>query len=181
MVTVEMYGDSTTNGEGYYIDAKYGANVVVTCKGVSGTTLKDLIKGENGQIKFSTALAASDADIVTLNFGINDAFQGYQSFTWYLGEAKRLATLYNKTILFQTSNPVNTPYFQATSDLANQIRTWAIATNTKYADNYISILNTPNWQSMLVDGVHPNQQLYELKAGYTYYVLNPLVQWYLDN
>jgi len=180
-VNVSMYGDSTTNNECTRLDAAYGVNVIFSCNGVGGTTFKDLIKGENGQIKFIDDMATSNAHIVMINFGINDAFQGYPAVGWYMGEIKRIAKLHGKTLIFQTSNPINNPYYQANSDMANNVRYWAGVNNVHLVDNYLNIHNTPNWTSMLPDGVHPNAQLYQIKANYTNQKLLPLVQWHLNN
>jgi lysophospholipase L1-like esterase len=181
-VTIEAYGDSTTAAEAWVLQGRYCVKTTVISKGVSGTTYRDLIAGANGQTKFADAMSTSNADIVMVNFGINDAFQGISSIEWYLGEVKRITTFYNKTLIIQTSNPINNSYFQANSDMANRIRVWAQANGVWLSDNYNNVLNYPNWQTLLCpDNVHPNSTGYEFKGYKTFQVVDPLVTWYLTH
>ncbi len=132
-VLVDAYGDSTTlgvtcsdghcgpqaqNAVSYLQDelqARYGQKVRVTNYGVGGTMASQLRDGTGNRRAGPTAglpwqerLAASSAQIVLINYGINEVMQNQTPEQFYAAETAlvKTARALGKQPVLQTSNPM---------------------------------------------------------------------------
>ena len=175
---IEMYGDSTTfgatvNSSGVWsqstmnppatVNSLYTSQVSVTNKGVSGITTENLLSGTGSvTTPWTTVMANSPSKIVTIDLGINDAFQGVSDsdFTTRLTSLVTIAKYYGKTVILVTPSPVNTPYYQRTSDLAQCVRNVAAVQGVALVDLFAFIQTLSGWTTHLTDGTHPDAYLY---------------------
>jgi lysophospholipase L1-like esterase len=148
------------------LQANISGNVIVNNKAVPGATAADSLTGApNYGTPFATRLSKSNAQIVLADYMMNDSrlmtTDAYRAnlISWI--DTVRQA---GKTPVLEEANPscaanhTNLPDYRAIMvDVANQKGVFLI----KQYD-YVSSL--PNWQSMLVDCVHPNDTLYKIKA-----------------
>ncbi|ARK86031.1 SGNH/GDSL hydrolase family protein [Burkholderia pseudomallei] len=205
---IEAYGDSTTVGctitvnavateacpvDGYatasmtepaalqqLLQSSLGPTVTVSNKGVSGTTTGDLLNGtgrQNGQT-WQASMSASKAQIVTVNFGLNDAWLPSENFTANLQNIISIARAAGKTIVLFTPNPLKTPNATVNANLIafreQEIQT-AQSMGVTVVDDY-SQLPQAQWSALLPDGTHPTAQGYLAKAEAEAYVLGPIVR-----
>lgn len=192
-----MYGDSTMAGLTMVSPGKYvitpasepanvqqdlGSRVRIWNQGVSGTTLQQLIDGTDGQhtMNLQQLMAKSASKIVVENFAINDASS--QSLLQYMSNVDYFVTqarANGKVPVIDEPNPVcdgtskNIPELEAeVAALEQYAATYRVAIVQQYA--YIKSL--PDWQSMLVDCIHPEEALYKIKADRVAEALKPLIQ-----
>jgi acyl-CoA thioesterase-1 len=187
-VVIEAYGDSTTLGiscsAGHCsprpqnavthlqeaMHTTYGERVSVVNLGVGGTMAYQLRDGtDRGRgVPWAQRLAASDAQIVTINYGINEVMHNQTPEQFYaLG----------KEPVLQTSNPM--PDGRLNARLAAMVamtRRVAAEQHVPLVDQYAYISSLSDWQSMMSDGAHPKPELYRLKAGQDMRVVDPLVR-----
>ncbi len=153
--------------------------------GVKGTTLADLLNGTNGIAQMWQArMAASKAQIVTVNDGLNDAYVAGltpDQFSAQLDQVISIAKAAGKTIVLETSNPMAAAsnHNQTLAALvATELSTankWGIAAIDQFG--YLSAQSA--WPSMLSDDLHPTDAGYELKGQHAYNALSQTVAWYL--
>lgn len=140
VTTVSLLGDSTMLGTGILVQEamtiRFGIeSVAVTNYGIGGTT--------SGQAR------PHPADIVVANYGINDMRDGVS-----IAQFKANMVAIHATII-ETQSPVadrsfpEGGYVGATTSMGIDV-----------ADTNAYVLSLPNWQAMLVDGVHPDDTLY---------------------
>ncbi|WP_260858470.1 SGNH/GDSL hydrolase family protein [Paraburkholderia sp. BCC1885] len=198
-VLIEAYGDSTTlgiscsaghcsprpqNAVTYLQDALrsvYGERVSVVNLGVGGTMAWQLRDGtDRGHgVPWQQQLAASDAQIVTINYGINEVMRNQTPEQFYAAETAlvKTALALGKEPVLQTSNPM--PDGRLNARLAAMVamtRRVAAEQHVPIVDQYAYISGLPDWQSMMSDGAHPKPELYRLKAGQDLRVVDPLVR-----
>ena len=198
-VLIEAYGDSTTlgiscsaghcsprlqNAVTYLQDAlhtAYGERVSVVNLGVGGTMAYQLRDGTDRVhgAPWAQRLSASHAQIVTINYGINEVMHNQTPEQFYEAETAlvKTALALGKVPVLQTSNPM--PDGRLNARLAAMVamtRRVAAQQHVPLVDQYAFISNLPDWQSMMSDGAHPKPELYRLKAGQDLRVLDPLVQ-----
>lgn len=202
---IAMYGDSTMQGWtkqtgvatvttknapadlGAMLQAT-GYDAVVENHGVFGTTSSDLVNGTNGVPRpWAQEMAASDADIVIVNDGLNDAV------AWVNG-AESQATIINnwlyiisvakaagKKIYIETPSPrIDTAAYSNQAWAVVLTEVYMVLTgmvpNIGWIDQYSAITNNmPNWKSHLPDGIHPDDTMYAFKACVELGVLSPLL------
>lgn len=204
-VLVEAYGDSTMVGYSYptpgqpavqlpdnqpavmqtILQGQYGSTVTVTNNGVSGSRAPQLVDGSDGyHLPWIQTVANSKAQIVIVNYGINDSFNqpidSLETYKTALRSIVDIATAGGKVVVFEQPNPVCLPgsnyaeyaplasYAQAMADVAAE-------KNVPIADNYGYVKSLPDWQGMLSDCAHPKGQLYEMEAARLAAVVGPLV------
>ncbi|MEN2469779.1 SGNH/GDSL hydrolase family protein [Burkholderia sp. GS2Y] len=192
-----MYGDSTMAGLTMITPGKYvmtpaseparvqqdlGSRVRIWNQGVSGSTLQQLIDGTDGQhtMNLQQLMARSSSRIVVENFAINDASS--QSLLQFMSNVDYFVTqarANGKVPVIDEPNPVcdgtskNIPALNAeVAALEQYAATYRVAIVQQYA--YIKSL--PDWQSMLVDCIHPGEALYAIKAQRTAAVLTTFIQ-----
>lgn len=200
MLLIEMYGDSTTwgqelvNGEWVQsasnvpsvLQSKYPTGVTVVNCGIGGLTMPQMVQGAAPATKaWDATMRDSHANVVTLNFGINDASQTWEDDTnivYYINQLISIAQAHGKAVVVETSNPINTPQYNRLSQVSYLIRTVSHQRSLVLADHHAWIqTGIPNWTTLLPDGVHPNAALYNYKADNLYAIMNPLVQSMLAN
>ena len=198
-VVIEAYGDSTTlgiscsaghcgpqpqNAVTYLQDAlhvAYGERVSVVNLGVGGTMAYQLRDGtDRGRgVPWAQRLAASDAQIVTINYGINEVMRNQTPEQFYAAETAlvKAALALGKEPILQTSNPMPDERLNARlAAMVTMTRRVAAEQHVPLDDQYAYISGLPDWRSMMSDGAHPKPELYRLKAGQDLRVVDPLVR-----
>ncbi|MFL9983245.1 SGNH/GDSL hydrolase family protein [Paraburkholderia sediminicola] len=207
-VLVDAYGDSTTlgvtcgdghcgpqaqNAVSYLQDelqARYGQKVRVTNYGVGGTMASQLRDGTGNRRAGPTAglpwqerLAASPAQIVLINYGINEVMRNQTPEQFYAAETTlvKTARALGKEPVLQTSNPM--PDNRLNARLATMVamtRRVAAEQQVPLVDQFAYVSNLPDWKTLMSDGAHPKPGLYRLKAEQDFQVVDPLVRRLLD-
>jgi len=172
VITVQLFGDSTQAGwDGSkhriggrtpekllqrQLDLAFGkGRVVVEGRGVSGTTLLQLVEGADG--KNARWPQPAVADVVVINHGINDARDS--DLTQYRAALSQLANPPGR-LVFETPNVVTKnydvrPYAQAMRDEA-QRRGVPVADVHAYTKRMLT------WPLLIPDHYHPTERMYEL-------------------
>ncbi|WP_244195965.1 SGNH/GDSL hydrolase family protein [Paraburkholderia susongensis] len=211
-VLIDAYGDSTTLGitcsDGHCgpqarnavtylqddLQAHYGERVRVANYGVGGTMATQLRDGnghrQTSRKPESTAglpwrerLAASPAQIVLINYGINEVMQNQTPEQFYAAETALVQTAraLGKEPVLQTSNPM--PDNRLNARLATMVamtRRVAAEQQVPLVDQFAYVSSVPDWKTLMSDGAHPKPDLYRLKAAQDYQVVEPMVQRLLD-
>lgn len=197
-VLIEAYGDSTTlgiscsdgrcgpraeNAVTYLQDAlraKYGVRVSVVNDGVGGTMATQLRDGtgpgRNGPWK--DRLAASNAQIVTINYGINEVMHNQTPEQFYQAETDlvKTAQALGKLPVLQTANPMPDGRLNARlAAMAAMTRRVAAEQQVPLVDHYAQISAMADWKTHMSDGAHPKPELYRVKAQQDFQVIDPLV------
>lgn len=205
-VLIEQYGDSTTagytvvDGNSFVtaanepnilqalIRADFGESVVVSNEGVGGIEAWHALTGNDGvHATWGSVMANSRAQIITLNFALNDAYfnrvptpgvlnEGPQTYNDILTEMVETAKSHGKKVVLIEPNPSCHPTKAGLVYYVIQMEMVASATNTPIVQQYWGLVSTPNWQDMLSDCTHPKDALYQLKAQNAYKVLKPVIQ-----
>lgn len=129
----------------------------------------------------------SKANIVTLNFSLNDSYfqsvptpgviaETPQAYAEILKQLITIARNNGKQVVLYEPNPVckeprqsKLQYYVAHMNIvANELAVPIVA-------EYYPLLNIPAWQSMLSDCVHPLDSMYSLKAGYELPVISVII------
>ncbi|MCS4229579.1 lysophospholipase L1-like esterase [Stenotrophomonas maltophilia] len=206
-ILIEEYGDSTTVGYTkmptetivaainqpntlqQLLSNEFGARVVVKNEGVGGIQSSDALAGTDGvHQSWETVMRNSTAQIVSLNFALNDAFffsqpvagkpsvspQGYKAA---MAELISIARKYGKEVVLYEPNPSCHParepilayYVMHLDELAAE-------QNVPLVSQYWEIVSSPNWQSRLSDCTHPRPELYRAKGENAYQVVRHLVK-----
>lgn len=207
-VWIDAYGDSTTlgitcsnghcgpqaqNAVAYLQDelqAKHGERVQVTNFGVGGTMATQLRDGTGNRRAGPTAglpwrerLAASRAQIVLINYGINEVMQNQTPGQFYEAETTlvKSAREQGKQVVLQTSNPMPDNRLNAKlAAMAAMTRRVAAEQQVPLVDQFAYVSALPDWQALMSDGAHPKPELYRLKAEQDFRVVDPLVRRLLD-
>ncbi len=207
-IQIDAYGDSTTlgitcsdghcgpqpqNAVAYLQDdlqMHHGERVHVTNFGVGGTMATQLRDGTGNRRAGPTAglpwrerLAASPAQIVLINYGINEVMQNQTPDQFYAAETElvKTARALGKQAVLQTSNPM--PDNRLNARLAAMVamtRRVAAEQQVPLVDQFAYVSGLPDWKTLMSDGAHPKPGLYRLKAEQDYQVVEPLVRRLLD-
>jgi lysophospholipase L1-like esterase len=207
-IRIDAYGDSTTLGitcsEGHCgpqpqnavsylqqdLHTHYGDRVRVENFGVGGTMATQLRDGTGNRragpsagLPWQERLAASPAQIVLINYGINEVMQNQTPEQFYAAETAlvKTARALGKQPVLQTSNPM--PDNQLNARLAAMVamtRRVAAEQQVPLVDQFAYVSRLPDWPSLMSDGAHPKPGLYRLKAEQDYQVVEPLVRRLLD-
>lgn len=200
-VYIDAYGDSTMEGltilGGAYtmtphnqpmelqsrLRRQFGDQVTVCNQGVSGTTLGQLIAGDGRHaMGLDQLMSRSGVHIVVANFGINESVadtlgQYMTNVDHFVAEAIKNG----KIPVLEEPNPVCLPA-PAPKEIAEldaevaALRLYAAHNNVLLVRQYDYVKSLPNWQSMLVDCVHPTEELYQIEAERLTTALAPIVQ-----
>lgn len=150
----------------------------VNNKGVSGQTACELLEGRNVDYDWTTALDQSNATVVILNHGINDAVSSnavsVDQYRSCLRNLVQIAEDKGKRVIFETPNPIDgqerlVPYVEAMKQVADDeglsvIDQFAYL-NQQYANDAGAITR---------DGLHPTDDVYIEKGQYAARVFNGL-------
>jgi len=207
-IVIDAYGDSTTLGiscsEGRcapqaqnavaYLQDKlqmhFGERVRVVNYGVGGTMATQLRDGTGNRRAGPTAglpwrerLAASPAQIVLINYGINEVMQDQTPEQFYAAQSALVQTAraLGKEPVLETSNPM--PDNRLNARLASMVavtRRVAAEQHVPLVDQFAYISSLPDWKTLMSDGAHPKPGLYRLKAEQDAEVVEPLVRRLLD-
>lgn len=198
-VLIEAYGDSTTLGiscsDGHcgpradnavtylqeQLRAKYGERVSVVNDGVGGTMATQLRDGTGPGRKgpWQERLTASNAQIVTINYGINEVMHNQTPEQFYQAETDLVKTAQSlgKLPVLQTSNPMPDGRLNARlADMAAMTRRVAAEQQVPLVDHYADISAMADWKAHMSDGAHPKPELYRVKAQQDFQVIDPLVR-----
>ncbi|MBR7998254.1 SGNH/GDSL hydrolase family protein [Burkholderia vietnamiensis] len=206
-VLIEMYGDSTTQGQDVLTESgtvtkaseplalqsllqgRFGSSVTISNQGVSGTEASQLLNGTDTiHPSWINQMAVSKAQIVTLNFALNDAFysivatpghdqESPSQFADDLTQMVEIARAAGKQVVLFEPNPVTEPIRSPIlAQYVSAIQQVARSKNIPIAKDYESMLALPNWQSLLADTLHPTEPGYQQKASFEFPVLAPLVE-----
>ncbi|WP_284504743.1 SGNH/GDSL hydrolase family protein [Caballeronia sp. INDeC2] len=202
-VLIEAYGDSTMEGYTYLngpgtlatisvdnqpavlqssLQAKYGDSVTVSNQGVSGTRAPQLVEGSDTvHLPWTQVVANSNAQIMIVNYGINDGMLRPESLDAYKAALREIADTAirgGKIIVFEQPNPtcVNGEQFTGLDAYAEAMEDVAAEKNTPLVKNYEYLLSLPNWQDMLSDCIHPRGEMYKIEAQRMAAVIGPLVE-----
>ncbi|WP_114810877.1 SGNH/GDSL hydrolase family protein [Paraburkholderia kururiensis] len=196
-VVIEAYGDSTTlgiscadgrcgprpqNAVTYLQDdlrAAHGERVSVANYGIGGTMATQLLDGSSRNPPWKARLATSPAQIVTINYGINEVMRNQTPEQFYAAETALVkdALAAGKLPVLQTSNPMPDGRLNAKlGAMVAMTRRVAQEQHVPLVDHYASIQTLADWKGMMSDGAHPKPELYRVKAGHDFEVIDPLVQ-----
>jgi acyl-CoA thioesterase-1 len=177
-VTIVAFGDSITAGyavrRGFpsfwleMLEEKYPeARIKLINAGVSGDTTHD------GLSRLDWSVNHYNPDLVTINFGINDAVMGLplEEFKGNIMEiVRRILERSNSEVLLLSSQPLETPYYdrlvldyyQAISDVATEM-------DVGFVDIYRAWMKRVNMgtlqSSLIISGLdHPNEAGYRIIA-----------------
>ena len=184
IILVEYYGASTVWG---YASGSDGKQVVdpppqvfaralkgrfeVRNLGVSGSTACDLLEGRDGaHPPWEERMRASRARYVILNHAINDQWR-YDVVTYRdcLRKLASTAQAYGKRIVFETPNPTRDSGAGGLDVYVDAMRDVARGEGVPVIDQYAyltRLLAGRNPQELVPDGLHPSQQVYELKGRF---------------
>jgi len=202
-VLIEQYGDSTTEGwqvvdgrgsvtamnapailEGMMQD-RFGPDVRVNNHGVGATQSSQLWDGTDGRhVAWHQRMAESPADIVTLNFGLNDAYyaavadgmheaHGPSEFAETIAKMVESAKAHGKKVILLEPHQVCEPTRAAALDAyVLELRKIAHRKEVPIVSHY----DVPMEAGGLPDCLHPSDDLYRQKAEREFSVIAPLVQ-----
>ncbi|HDR8973751.1 TPA: SGNH/GDSL hydrolase family protein [Burkholderia vietnamiensis] len=209
-VLIEAYGDSTTlgweslNGVGFVttanepailqskLQAQFGSTIAVDNLGIGGMEASQILNGTGkAQRPWAEQMANSKAQIITLNFGLNDAYyakvpkkdvqietpEDYASIMTQLVQIARGTG--KQVVLFEpnpTCEPIREPVMQ---DYVSELRRVARDQNVPLVAEFDAIMQMHGWQSMLTDCLHPSDALYDIKANLELPAISAIVIGYL--
>nr|WP_269764566.1 SGNH/GDSL hydrolase family protein [Burkholderia ubonensis] len=209
-VLIEAYGDSTTLGwvgvgNGGFVttanevtqlqaklQAKFGQTVTVSNQGIGGIEASQILNGILGaNSPWADMMMKSKAQIITLNFGLNDAYyaktpkkdvqletpESYASIMTQLVQDARAA---GKQVVLFEPNPTCEPIREsAMQDYVAALRRVARDQNVPLVAEFDVIMQMQGWQSMLSDCLHPSDALYDIKANLELPAISAIVSGYL--
>lgn len=206
VVLIEAYGDSTTEGwqliNGSSIisqnsetnvlerslQQKYGTGVKIDNHGVGGTQASQLLYGLDGRHPvWSDQMKNSKANIVTLNFSLNDAYfqsvptlgvmtEPPQAYSEILKQLIIIARNNGKRVILYEPNPAcKEPRQSKLAYYVAHMNLVATELGVPIVAEYYVLLNNPTWQSMLSDCIHPLDSMYSLKAAYELPVVSGVI------
>lgn len=197
-IVIAMYGDSTMLGLtsqggldimsannppallGEALCRKYAGRVVTVNHAVAGIDTADLLHGGHGVSQsWNEEMRRSDADVVVINTGLNDArAAGYDAKSLYVEYAELIgiAQQHGKMVIMDSPNPVDRKFNTTLWSVAHVLRGVTGHLGVTFVDQWGDIQkSTPTWRELLTDGVHPSDRMYRLKASNEYNVIDPLV------
>lgn len=205
-VLIEADGDSTTVGYTVtngvsginpqnqvavlqqLLRGRFGSTVTVSNQGVGNMEASQFLNGTDGRHPaWATQMAQSKANIVTIEFGLNEPYYvvnptpGVESetperFAQILTDMVSTARAAGKQVVLIEPNPSCEASRQPTEAYyVMQIDAVAKQMSVPLVSHYWTTLATPNWQSLLSDCVHPTTELYAIEAQETFKVLEPIV------
>jgi acyl-CoA thioesterase I len=163
------------------LQARFGPHVIVQNNGVPGATLADREKGNNGYRQtYAQWVTSSPAHIVIVNFALNDADNHVKeppaAFRAHLMRFIEESQGAGRIVVLEEPNPVDyavnktiVPRYVAVVD--EMAKHYRLALIRQYA--YIGAMH--DWRALLIDGVHPTDALYRIKAERQREVVEPIV------
>lgn len=159
--------------------------IAVLSEGVGGTTSQQLLNGTDGKHKpWAQEMAASPAQIVSVNHSLNDLSYPTADFKANMLQLVQIAQAAGKKVIVETSNPVisgtvvsNAVNLGALAERAQAAREVAAETGAVLCDQFDAIEDAGmlTW-SYLPDGLHPEGDLYHFKGVQLAQCALPLVR-----
>jgi lysophospholipase L1-like esterase len=153
--------------------------IPVTNAGASGADTEDDIQGIEPYFPspLATRLANDPSQIVIMNYGLNDSLKvTVDVYQQDLIQWVSIVRSFGKIAVFEEPNPSSIDtYLQVMPSFVSAMDLVAAQLNVPLVKQYDYIQTLPNWQSMLVDGLHPDAQLYAIKAARTAAVIKTLM------
>ena len=196
-VLIAVYGDSTIYGwskigAGYarveqpapailqsLLREKFGNSVTVANHGVNGSTAGNLLDGDGTNLPWDREMRASQAKIIVLAFGINDSKveskESVAQFGLIEDRLIRIAKSHGKTVILETSNPVNFAPCAALPLYAKETVDVGRRNSVPVIDQY-GHLSHLDWFLLTSDGAHPAQSGYRVKAEYEFKYVAPIFE-----
>lgn len=199
---IAMFGDSTmwgvtvingvtaqspTNAPATFqllLDKEFGRGVVaVENHGVGGSFCSQWLNGViSDGVKINKTwqqqVASTDAKILVMNVGINDAYQpdsiqSQTAFQQCYYQLAKVAQDAGKIFVFQTPNPI----FSAHSALVKQRRDDIVLIQSIFSGFPIIDIHSVqiDWRSHLPDSIHPDDEGYRIVGWHHFHVLSPLI------
>ncbi len=175
---ISAFGDSITRGYGsdtggYPAKLSYQLNNV----GKTSTISNFGRDGENtysGLGRFDEVLAAFPANFILILEGTNDISVGLsaEATKYNLTAMVNKAKAANVTPLISTLTP-STKAGSLTEVINPMIKEIASSNSIKLVDNYAATL--PTWNEISGDGIHPNDNGYQIIADTWFAALNPMI------
>ncbi|KVU58814.1 SGNH/GDSL hydrolase family protein [Burkholderia cepacia] len=195
--TIDGVLTTTQNSEPTQLQAllqqRFGTSVTVKNEGVGGTQAFQLLSGTDGKHpEWKVQMEQSKAQVVLLNFALNDFYywkapqpgvyeaspSEYAKILGYLIQTARDA---GKIVVLQEPNPTcKQPDPGTIIQYVEALRSEAALQNAPLVAQFEFDQTVPDWQSMLTDCAHPNDQLYGIKAKQTFTVIEPIVKSIID-
>ena len=172
---VVALGDSTTYGynAGNQLDTNMvtsaqntlGSGYTINNLGVNSTTVGDLLSGANNTGNNWANTLASDAGIVVLNYGLNEASRGEspETFKANLLNAVNQAKAAGKQVVLQTPNAVGSDigWGKSVSSYADVIRDVAKSTGSALDDKFAYTSGRDDiFDTTTGDTLHPGSSMY---------------------
>lgn len=161
------------------LQAQFGSTVTVANNAKPGSqAYADLIGAAPYYTSpLATRLAATSAQIALADYAVNDSHirtpdQYTQDLTDWIATVRQAG----KTPILEEPNPVCDPSIPNVLQYVNLMRQVAQQQNVQLIAQYDYIAALPNWQSMLVDCIHPNDALYKIKGDREAAALAPIVK-----
>lgn len=168
--------------------------VSVDNQGVGGTESSQLFNGTDGVHRpFEQEMASSQADIVVINFALNDYYynarptagyisEGVNDYWFYMASLCQIARNHGKICVYQEPNPtkgVGRPVTEAVNiySFVYVLRQVAQQMNAPLVLQFDTYQQLPFWDSAWLseDNTHPTDAGYAFKAMNTSAVLRPIV------
>ncbi|KVP40824.1 SGNH/GDSL hydrolase family protein [Burkholderia ubonensis] len=206
-ILIEEYGDSTTHGLQIFsgvasvtpnsepailqqlLQQQFGPSVTVANEGIDGTAAAQLLNGtDKKHAPWDQQMAASKADIVTLNFMRNDSFYNSvpqpglpqtspEEYGRIFTQLVQIARAHGKQVVLYEPNPVAFPEGNAAMlKYLEQLKKVVIEQQVPVVFNWEYSQGLADYPSLLSDGVHPADALYRHNAEWAAQVLAPMVQ-----
>lgn len=179
---IEMYGDSTTQGNGAprnqsepaWLQTMVPADVLVVNEGVSGTTATQLLEGNDGVHRpFAEVMASSPAQIVTIQYGLNDAVHSTpEQFSRSLAALVTIAAGAGKHVVLQEPNDSCLPDRASLPVYVAVVRKVAEEKAVPLVRQYGTYAQ---WREHLPDCLHPDGAYYRVKAQATFNTIDALL------
>jgi acyl-CoA thioesterase-1 len=195
-----MWGTQSVNGTAYQtpynppalmqanLQSYLGVCVTVSNDAVAGTDYGNRLFGTGNDAglafpQYQNWLLNNASQVVIVNFALNDANPGNvwnetpdefrQDMEVFVTETAAAG----KFIVLEEPNPTAfEPWNTILATYVAIIDQVAAEHNIPLVQQYDYIMSLPNWQSMLIDGLHPTPALYEIKASREVAVLLPIVK-----
>lgn len=173
---IKGQGKITENSAPVVLQRLYGDRAIVDSKARIGATFKDLILGDGMFTKpFSESIKTDPGKIIIANFAINDAhIYDMSQYKVYMQEFINIVRSNGKTPVLEEPNPIC-----ADKKWQLNLIAYMMAMNEVATKNHILIIpeyqyivsNVPKWRMMEGDCIHPNDNLYAIKAQVEYSIL----------
>lgn len=187
ITSITFMGDSTAFGIGAPANLSEAAavqqltQITTINKGVSGSTAAQAL---TGTLSYTTTLAQQlvndPSQIVVMNWTINDSHTvDLNTFNQNLFDLVATVRAAGKIPVFEEANPGSIagydtalPPYVAAMDAA------AATLHVPLIKQYGAFLAIPGWQSLLADGLHPNEFGYSVKAYATAAIIRAIQNGY---